>query len=132
MQGCNVYNVFRYKLLSMPMPPVGDDLDDDMDKNGRSKLGKRKAKVIGKPAPPTKMSEDGTSDWGERCIDLYEIVDKESIQFLYQHITWLDFLYLLSYLFNILLATVVKLFNLKLKKLVTVLVVRTLQWSLDH
>ena len=87
MQGCNVYNVFRYKLLSMPMPPVGDDLDDDMDKNGRSKLGKRKAKVIGKPAPPTKMSEDGTSDWGERCIDLYEIVDKESIQFLYQHIT---------------------------------------------
>ncbi len=30
--------------------------------------------MIGK-APPTKMSEDG-SDWGERCIDIYEIVDK--------------------------------------------------------
>jgi hypothetical protein len=70
--------MFRSKILNMPMPPIGEDLDDDLDKNGRgSKLGnKRKAKVIGKPAPPTKMSEDGTSDWGERCIDLYDIVDK--------------------------------------------------------
>merc|ERR1719225_1802336 len=34
----------------------------------------RKPKVIGK-APPTKMSEDG-SEWGERCIDIYDIVDK--------------------------------------------------------
>ena len=64
----------------MPMPPIGDDFEDDFDRNGRGgKTGKRKAKVIGKPAPPTKMSEDGTSDWGERCIDLYDIVDKESI-----------------------------------------------------
>ena len=30
--------------------------------------------MIGK-APPTKMCEDG-SDWGERSIEIYDIVDK--------------------------------------------------------
>jgi hypothetical protein len=60
----------------MPMPPIGDDIDDDADRSGSRGGLRRKPKVIGKAAPPMKMSEDGTSDWGERCIDLYEIVDK--------------------------------------------------------
>ena len=42
--------------------------------SSQGKKKKRKPKVIGKPLP-TKMSEDG-SEWGERCIDIYEIVDK--------------------------------------------------------
>merc|ERR1719414_2815033 len=47
--------------------------EDETDSQGGRKR-RRKPKVIGK-APPTKMSEDG-SEWGERCIDIYEIVDK--------------------------------------------------------
>lgn len=67
----------RSKILNMPMPPVSTSpsQDDNEASNGGKGGGKRrKPKVIGK-LPPTKMSEDGT-DWGERCIDLYEIVDK--------------------------------------------------------
>ena len=60
----------------MPMPPIGDDVDDEVDRAGGRGGFRRKPKVIGKAALPMKMSEDGTSDWGERCIDLYEIVDK--------------------------------------------------------
>ena len=59
------------KLLNMPMPPIGEEEDSH---GGSSKRRKRKPKVIGKPLP-TKMSEDG-SEWGERNIDIYEIVDK--------------------------------------------------------
>ena len=57
------------------MPAVSED-DDSLGggKISGSSRKKRKPKVIGK-APPTKMSEDG-SEWGERCIDIYEIVDK--------------------------------------------------------
>jgi hypothetical protein len=65
----------------MPMPPLGEDPEADLDRSGgRGRPGsfRQKPKVIGKQAPPTKMSEDGTSDWGERCIDLYDIVDKVS------------------------------------------------------
>ena len=57
------------------MPAVSED-DDSLGggKISGSSRKKRKPKVIGK-APPTKMSEDG-SEWGERCIDIYDIVDK--------------------------------------------------------
>lgn len=70
--------VTRSKILTMPMPPMADEMDLDSNPGNSisRKAGQRKAKVIGKPPPPTKMSEDGTSDWGERCIDLYDIVDK--------------------------------------------------------
>ena len=78
------------KLLDLPMPAVTED-DDSSGAKARKKrkpkvcLQMRKkyavclhfmknSQVIGK-APPTKMSEDG-SEWGERCIDIYEIVDK--------------------------------------------------------
>ncbi|XP_059084764.1 cyclin-dependent kinase 12-like isoform X2 [Tigriopus californicus] len=65
----------RSKILNMPMPPVSTSpSQDDEATNGKGGGKRRKPKVIGK-LPPTKMSEDGT-DWGERCIDLYEIVDK--------------------------------------------------------
>jgi len=47
--------------------------EDETDSQG-GRRRRRKPKVIGK-APPTKMCEDG-SEWGERCIDIYEIVDK--------------------------------------------------------
>ena len=57
------------------MPAVSEDDDSTgAGRSGTSGKRKRKPKVIGK-APPTKMSEDG-SEWGERCIDIYEIVDK--------------------------------------------------------
>ena len=63
------------RLSDMPMPVVSEDEDPvgGGGIGGKSKK-KRKPKVIGK-APPTKMCEDG-SEWGERCIDIYEIVDK--------------------------------------------------------
>ncbi|CAB4059964.1 CDK12_13 [Lepeophtheirus salmonis] len=50
--------------------------DDDFAENvDTTKMKKKKVpKVIGKK-PPTLMCEDGT-DWGERSVDLYEIVDK--------------------------------------------------------
>ena len=57
------------------MPAVSEDDDSTgAGRSGTSGKRKRKPKVIGK-APPTKMSEDG-SEWGERCIEIYEIVDK--------------------------------------------------------
>ncbi|CAB4057572.1 metK [Lepeophtheirus salmonis] len=73
----NTYSKRHSKLLSMPMPPTGSD-DDYIEFVGgsikRKKKDKKHPKVIGKD-PPTLMCEDGT-DWGERSIDLYEIVDK--------------------------------------------------------
>ncbi len=71
----------KKSLLIMPMPPGAaagscspdDGSADGVDGKGKNK-GKKKPKVIGKPAP-TKMCEDG-SDWGERSIELYEIVGK--------------------------------------------------------
>ncbi len=67
----------RSKILNMPMPPSASPPDEDSldgGKRGKGQGAKRKPKVIGKP-PPVKMTEDG-SEWGERCIDIYEIVDK--------------------------------------------------------
>lgn len=65
----------KSKLLDLPMPAVSEDEDSNgQSMNAKGKSRKRKPKVIGK-APPTKMCEDG-SEWGERCIDIYEIVDK--------------------------------------------------------
>lgn len=66
----------RTSLLDMPLPPGGMNSsphagDDDVDAKAKRK---KKPKVINKPAP-TKMCEDGT-DWGERSVNLYEIVDK--------------------------------------------------------
>lgn len=63
----------KSKLLNMPMPPIVEDDDTSSSSLTKGKK-KRKPKVIGK-LPPTKMCEDG-SEWGERCIDIYEIVDK--------------------------------------------------------
>jgi len=57
------------------MPPIGEDIEDSDSMQNRP-INSRRPKVLGKPPPPTKMSEDGTTDWGERCIDLYEIIDK--------------------------------------------------------
>merc|ERR1719219_3251397 len=59
----------RSIISSLPLPSISEDEDSQ----GKGKR-KRKPKVIGKPMP-TKMCEDG-SEWGERCIDIYEIVDK--------------------------------------------------------
>merc|ERR1719210_1278683 len=64
----------RSIITGMPMPPTSTASEDETDSQGGSRKRRRKPKVIGK-APPTKMSEDG-SEWGERCIDIYEIVDK--------------------------------------------------------
>jgi cyclin-dependent kinase 12/13 len=64
----------RKSLLNMPMPPGAGSPPDEDGIDGKSRKGKKKPRVIGKAAP-TKMCEDG-SDWGERCIELYEIVDK--------------------------------------------------------
>lgn len=65
----------KSKLLDLPLPAVSEDEDSNgQPLNAKGKSRKRKPKVIGK-APPTKMCEDG-SEWGERCIDIYEIVDK--------------------------------------------------------
>ena len=70
----------KSRLLDMPLPMVSED-DDSLGGNpvggpgNKSGKKKRKPKVIGKIIPPTKISEDGC-EWGERCIDIYEIVDK--------------------------------------------------------
>jgi len=73
----------RSKLLNMPMPPTGSPTDEEGNGSSRNVKGggkaRRKPRVIGK-APPTKMTEDGT-DWGERCIDIYEIVDRVSVKY---------------------------------------------------
>ena len=63
------------RIMNLPMPPSGGDspgADDDGRKKGKHR---RKPRVIGKVAAAARMSEDG-SEWGERCIDIYELVDK--------------------------------------------------------
>ena len=60
----------RSIISSLPLPSISEDEDSQ----GKAGKRKRKPKVIGKPMP-TKMCEDG-SEWGERCIEIYEIVDK--------------------------------------------------------
>ena len=54
-------------------PGAGDE--DGVD--GKSKRrSQKKPKVIGKAVADAKMCEDGLADWGERSIELFEIVDK--------------------------------------------------------
>merc|ERR1719412_2143349 len=73
----------KSKLLDqLPMPPSSsspgaDDDSQDGSSNRTGKAGKirRKPSVIGKVPASARISEDG-SEWGERCIDIYEIVDK--------------------------------------------------------
>ena len=67
----------RKSLLNMPMPPGAVSPTEDGDGvDGKSKKRQRKPKVIGKALQNAKMTEDGLSDWGERSIELFEIVDK--------------------------------------------------------
>lgn len=63
------------KIMALPLPPGGGDSgNDDVDgEGGAGKKVKRKPRVIGKVTRDIRMSEDG-SEWGERCIDIYEIV----------------------------------------------------------
>ncbi len=65
----------KSKILGLaPLPSVGEDDEDSLGGGRSAGRGKRKPKVVGK-LPPLKMCEDG-SEWGDRCIDIYEIVDK--------------------------------------------------------
>jgi len=66
----------RKSLLNMPMPPGAVSPSDEDGVDGKSKKRQRKPKVIGKAVANAKMTEDGLSDWGERSIELFEIVDK--------------------------------------------------------
>ena len=66
----------RKSLLNMPMPPGAVSPGDEDGVDGKSKKRQRKPKVIGKAVANAKMTEDGLSDWGERSIELFEIVDK--------------------------------------------------------
>merc|ERR1719412_1866290 len=73
----------KSKLLDqLPMPPSSsspgaddDSQDGGSGRNARAAKIRRKPSVIGKIAVSARISEDG-SEWGERCIDIYEIVDK--------------------------------------------------------
>ena len=61
-------------IMSLPLPPGGEN-----DALGETALDKKKKErkkpvVVGK-FQPGPMTEDGR-DWGERCVDLYSIVDK--------------------------------------------------------
>lgn len=62
------------RIMTLPMPPSGggDGSPGNDDTDGGKKV-KRKPKVIGKITRDIRMSEDG-SEWGERCIEIYEIV----------------------------------------------------------
>jgi len=58
----------RSKIMSLPLPKI------DADQNGDKMKKLRQPTVIDKvQAGP--MTEDGR-DWGERCVDMYKIVDK--------------------------------------------------------
>merc|ERR1712168_1124517 len=59
----------KSKIMTLPLPPMESE-----NGGGASWSQRPKPVVINKvQAPP--MSEDGR-DWGERCVDMYKIVDK--------------------------------------------------------
>jgi len=57
------------KIMSLPLPPAAEAENGD-----RTWKDKKKPVVINK-VPVGPMTEDGR-DWGERCVDMYKIVDK--------------------------------------------------------
>lgn len=60
----------KSRLLSLPLPP--EPLDSE---NGTPSWSNKPKPVVINKVQPGAMSEDGR-DWGERCVDMYKIVDK--------------------------------------------------------
>jgi len=60
-------------IMSLPLPPPDNDAIDEKEKKKKDK-DRPKVVVVGK-FQPGPMTEDGR-DWGERCVDMYNIVDK--------------------------------------------------------
>ena len=59
----------RSKIMSLPLPKI------DADQNG-DKVGKKlKQPIVIDKVQAGPMTDDGR-DWGERCVDMYKIVDK--------------------------------------------------------
>merc|ERR1719509_444175 len=59
-------------IMSLPLPPP--DKEAERDKKEKKEKDRPKLVVVGK-FQPGPMTDDGR-DWGERCVDLYNIVDK--------------------------------------------------------
>ena len=57
------------KIMRLPLPPV------DSDQNGDRANKKFKKPIVIDKVQVGPMTEDGR-DWGERCVDMYKIVDK--------------------------------------------------------
>jgi len=61
----------KSKIMSLPLPPTAN-LDTE---NGDKSWKDRKKPVVINKVSAGPMTEDGR-DWGERCVDMYKIVDK--------------------------------------------------------
>ena len=59
----------RSKIMSLPLPKI--DADQNGDKAGK----KLKQPIVIDKVQAGPMTDDGR-DWGERCVDMYKIVDK--------------------------------------------------------
>ena len=58
----------RSKIMSLPLPKI------DAEQNG-DKVKKMRQPIVIDKVQAGPMTEDGR-DWGERCVDMYKIVDK--------------------------------------------------------
>lgn len=59
------------KIMSLPLPKL------DTEQNGDKAAKKLKQPIVIDKVQAGPMTEDGR-DWGERCVDMYKIVDKVS------------------------------------------------------
>ena len=60
------------KIMSLPLPKL------DTEQNGDKAAKKLKQPIVIDKVQAGPMTEDGR-DWGERCVDMYKIVDKVSL-----------------------------------------------------
>jgi cyclin-dependent kinase 12/13 len=65
--------IVRRSIKDLPMPPDDDD-ESSLSHKSKSKL--KRPRVIGRDMDDLGPMAPGGKDWGERCVDVFEVIDQ--------------------------------------------------------
>jgi len=66
----------RRSIKDLPMPPGENDEDEIAALALRAKLKLKRPRVIGRDMDDLGPMAPGGKDWGERCVDVFEVIDQ--------------------------------------------------------
>jgi cyclin-dependent kinase 12/13 len=66
----------RRSIKDLPMPPGENDEDENSASALRNKLKLKRPRIIGRDMDDLGPMAPGGKDWGERCVDVFQVIDQ--------------------------------------------------------